>query len=302
MNVLNNLDDIATIIVTYNPKINNLNLLINALLSQGLNIFIIDNNSVEDINSISSEFRNKKLQVYTANSNLGIAAAQNIGLKLAFNKGFKSIFLLDQDSQITNNFSVKLTEVFNDPLVNIVAPVYYDVIKGYEYPLVDILPSGRRKKYLPKNLSTPIDISVAISSGMLIRRSVFDKVGMFDEGLFIDYVDTEWCLRCASHDISIRIHPSAVMNHSIGEKSLTLLGFRVPVHSPVRRYYRIRNAFHLLRMKHVPKLMAFRELLFGLIHQLILIALQTDRKDYLIYYLKAVRDGIAGKYGQLKTK
>lgn len=137
---------------------------------------------------------------------------------------------------------------------------------------------------------------------MLVRCSVFEQVGMLDERLFIDYVDTEWCLRCAALGIAVRVNPSAVMTHSIGDKSIRLAGFRVPVHSPLRRYYRVRNAFHLLRMNHVPALMALREVVFGLIHQLILIAVERKRWDYLAFYFRAVRDGLTGVFGPFKSR
>lgn len=61
---------------------------------------------------------------------------------------------------------------------------------------------------------------------MLIRRSVFERVGVLDERLFIDYVDTEWCLRCAAQGITVRIIPAASMTHSIGDKSPSLAGFQ----------------------------------------------------------------------------
>lgn len=294
--------NLAAVIVTYNPHVPRLQELLERLLAQAAYVVVVDNASSAAVREALAQLRFDGLAVQCLDENTGIAAGQNVGLLLAFEQDCDTVVFFDQDSRIDDGFIATLSAGLSDPQVGIVAPVFYDEQQGFGYPLVDILPSGRRRKYLPENLTGPIDISVAISSGMLIRRSVFERVGLLDERLFIDYVDTEWCLRCAAQCIAIRVIPTATMTHSIGEKSLSFAGFRVPVHSPVRRYYRIRNVFHLLRLGHVPRLMAMREVLFGLVHQLILIAFEPGRRDYLFYYFKAVRDGIAGVYGPIKIR
>jgi rhamnosyltransferase len=294
--------NLAAVIVTYNPQMPHLQALLEQLLMQVGFVVVVDNASNAEVQSELTQLRLDWLTVQCLDENSGIAAGQNTGLQLAFEQGCDAVVFFDQDSTITDNFIATLSAGLIDPNVSIAAPVFYDEQQGFGYPLVDVLPTGRRKKYRPEDLKGPIDISVAISSGMLVRRSVFERVGLLDERLFIDYVDTEWCLRCAAQGIGIRINPAAIMMHAIGEKSLSFFGFRVPVHSPVRRYYRIRNALHLLRLSHVPWLMAVREVLFGFVHQLILIAFEPGRRDYLFYYFKAVRDGIAGVFGPIKIR
>jgi rhamnosyltransferase len=294
--------NLAAVIVTYNPQMPHLEALLQQLLTQVGCVVVVDNASNAEVQSALTQLQLDRLTVQCLDENSGIATGQNTGLQLAFEEGCDAVVFFDQDSTITDNFIPALSTGLIDPHVSIAAPVFYDEQQGFGYPLVDILPSGRRKKYRPEELKGPIDVSVAISSGMLVRRSVFEQVGLLDERLFIDYVDTEWCLRCAAQGIAIRVIPAASMTHSIGDKSLSFAGFRVPVHSPVRRYYRIRNAFHLMRMEHVPWLMTVREVLFGLVHQIIMVAFEPDRKDYVFYYFKAVRDGVAGVCGPIKIR
>ena len=75
---------------------------------------------------------------------------------------------------------------------------------------------------------------------------------MFDEGLFIDSVDSEWCLRCRSKQIPIHVVPAAVMRHRVGNRSIRLGRFTILQHNPTRCYYQLRNCFHMMRRKHVP--------------------------------------------------
>lgn len=110
-----------------------------------------------------------------------------------------------------------------------------------------------------------------------------------DETLFIDYVDTEWCLRMHAHGYNVYITPNVVMKHEIGDAHIQLLGVVVPVHSPWRRYYRVRNGFYLFKMKHIPKLLAMREITFALIHQ-ILLYVNSKNKEYVKIYFRAVYD------------
>lgn len=64
-----------------------------------------------------------------------------------------------------------------------------------------------------------------------------------ERGIFIDYVDTEWCFRALSKGYKLYMSEKAVMRHSVGDDTINLLNFKIPVHSGYRRYYRVRNLF-----------------------------------------------------------
>jgi rhamnosyltransferase len=76
-----------------------------------------------------------------------------------------------------------------------------------------------------------------------------------DEYLFIDEVDTEWCLRARARGYQCIGACGAVMAHTLGSDTMRLHVGRsrhVPIHSPVRLYYIMRNGLLLARMPHVP--------------------------------------------------
>ncbi|MET5116689.1 glycosyltransferase family 2 protein, partial [Burkholderia pseudomallei] len=52
-----------------------------------------------------------------------------------------------------------------------------------------------------------------ISSGSVISRGANARLGRFDEALFIDHVDTEYCLRAQAHNVPLYVEPSLVLNH-----------------------------------------------------------------------------------------
>ena len=106
---------------------------------------------------------------------------------------------------------------------------------------------GTLSKVYRDNNSVSYPVDVVISSGMAITKETFDVVGLMDEEFFIDFVDTEWCLRCRSKNVEILMISAATMVHSIGDSSWNIGFMKIFVHSPIRSYYQTRNSFLFLR-------------------------------------------------------
>lgn len=269
---------IFSVIVTYNPDLPNVKKLLGSLISSDVFPVIVDNSSLNSFQSISDE----TYKVISLYQNTGIAHAQNIGIDYCRSQNAQIIIFFDQDSTIPDAFF--LNKLF-DPIAKfgekITAPIYTDNNKGFTYPIVSINKSGTRTKNYPKPDDDNFYTNIVISSGTAVLCDVFDSVGIMNDALFIDYVDTEWCLRCHQKSISILVIPSAVMSHSIGDNTINLFLLKVPVHSASRRYYRIRNSIFLFHFPHVPKLLAIREVCFSIIHQMIILACKEDRAKHI---------------------
>lgn len=291
MNQKNN--DICAIIITFNPVLSRVLELTKNLNQQGCDVIIVDNSATESMElDVSSA-------VYVAlNKNIGIAEAQNVGITHCLDMNYQYVIFFDQDSHISDSFIYKLFQPMLENNYQICAPVFFDEKKGFEYAITDIKKNGKRVKHYSYDKTEPFTTSTVISSGTLVRSDVFKKVGMMDAGLFIDYVDTEWCLRCFENGIQVYVIPEAKMIHSIGDKSFRIFGFCVPVHSASRRYYRVRNSIHLFHYPHVPKLLALREVLFCVIHSVLLIIKQKNKVEYLFSFYEAIRDGFSNVKGE----
>jgi len=289
---------LAVVIVSYNPVWSELKNLIDKLtLTHGLEVFITDNNSDNAASEFSKFAEIRMVHISLLSKNYGIAFAQNHGLKIAIAPPFDAdfVFLFDQDSEIKADFIDKMVREYyhlNNDNIAAIGPVFSDSRYGFFYPIIKINRLGFRKKIVPQIKIESFEASMLIASGMMINAQKLNEIGLMDERLFIDYVDTEWCLRACSLGYSIYAVPSVRMKHAIGDRNIKFLRWRVPVHSPFRRYYRIRNSFYLLKMQHIPKLMALREVAFSLIHQVILIFFESKRKQYIKSLLRGVNDGI----------
>lgn len=87
--------------------------------------------------------------------------------------------------------------------------------------------------------------TAVITSGTLTNAVVFEEIGPFRDELFIDLVDTEYCLRARRAGYRIVGACGATLVHRIGEtRARSVLGIRIVAthHAPVRRYYLFRNS------------------------------------------------------------
>lgn len=297
-NIFSDTSSVFAIIITYNPNIDYLRRLATELATQVERVIVVDNGSgnADDLSVLCGE--SAHIQLIALLQNMGIAQAQNIGFDAAKNSGAEFLIYFDQDSVVSKQFVQPLRNSFLSlsklHKVALVAPIFKDEREGFFYPLIFLNKYGLRRKVIPiGNEVQPIPISIAISSGTFTSVAVMDAVGGMRSDFFIDYVDIEWCLRAGRAGYSLFAIPGVCMLHSIGDRSIPFLKWRLVIHSEWRRYYRIRNGFFMLRLAHVPKILALREVLINVVHQAMLILTQQNKALQLKYFLRGVRDGFA---------
>lgn len=281
-------------IICYRPDVPQLLQLCGILLADGSMVILVDNTETP---YLADQQRPADCQLITLGLNSGIAHAQNVGVAVAMAAGADVVAFFDQDSKIEKGFLRALVAPLIIGMPDIVSPLYYDDTSNSELPSVRVNRYGVSKTVHRGDSSMPYHVDVVISSGTAATIEVFEVAGNFDEELFIDFVDTEWCLRCRSKQIPIRVVPSAVMHQRIGSKSINLGFTMILVHSPIRCYYQLRNCFHLFRRRHIPILFALRETLSVFFSRAILLLIVNDRLAYAKIYLCALWDGLKGVTG-----
>ena len=293
--------DTYAIVVSFNPVMKDLFRLCQVLDNANINVLVIDNSELENV--IFDEF--STLNNFTAIklfSNHGIANAQNIGIRHALARNAKYIIFFDQDSIINANFLFHLLDPFKNDEVKISAPLFVDTKSNIFIPVYRVNHIG----VLSRSNIENIDISnnfVVISSGMAVKREVFDVVGLMKEEYFIDYVDTDFCFRCFSNKIKIYINKKAIMNHSVGDRLIPFMGFNFFVHKASRVYYQTRNLILFSRKNYVPLIYRLRELLSFFFHQIILLLfIYRNKQQYLKALAYGLSDGLKGISGKISSK
>ncbi|MHC2363029.1 glycosyltransferase family 2 protein [Rhizobium leguminosarum] len=244
---------ITGVIVSYNPDMNALRHLATAVAPQLDQLLVVDNGSLVDVGLGDA----MPAEVIRLDDNFGIARAQNIGIERARANGSDYVLLLDQDSVPARDMvatllaalSVKEAEGFK---VACVGPRYSDSRKLDAAPFVR-LEGLRLKRQACARPTAIIDVDFLIASGCLIPLSTIDAVGDMVEEMFIDYVDIEWGLRAQSKGYRSYGVCAALMEHALGDESIAFGRRNIPVHSPLRHYYHVRNAIWLCRQPWLMK-------------------------------------------------
>ncbi|MFA6980679.1 MAG: glycosyltransferase family 2 protein [Ignavibacteriaceae bacterium] len=279
---------IAGVTVTFNPKSE---IIENALsyLNQVDLLYIIDNSEVDLDDNIKSFFSNPKIRLVINKANLGIAFALNQAAKYATSEGFDFLLTMDQDSKTSNNLVASMIKEFkkNDD-IGILSPFVV-------HPINPRIP--------PSHLLQ--EIFVAMTSGSIIKLSVYNEIGGFLNSLFIDYVDYEYSLKTISKGYKIFQLNNTFVYHNLGEintKRIFSKKFFPTNHSPSRWYYRTRNRFYVYKLYKD----SFHEFINkdkkNLIKELIKILLFEDKKFYKYYMiLKGYIHFRKNKFGKLDT-
>lgn len=232
---------IDTIYVTYNAEIELLEWSIKSIVSQVRKIYIVDNTPNKDIRLDS--FQNEKVEIIYLGDNLGIAYAQNVGIKKSLENNAEFIMLSDQDTCYPDNYVEDMLKVFShDKNIAAIAPKFIDSNKKGEDGFIQVSPVIF-KQFFPKNGLH--EVLQVIASGKILQAKYLNNIGLMDEDLFIDWVDLEWCWRAKNKGYKIIGNADVVINHQLGDNSKNI-GFReVNLRSYVRHYYITRNAFYL---------------------------------------------------------
>ena len=236
------LGPVMAVVVTYNPDAS-LRRNLEALRMQIETVVVIDNGSA-NIEFVEQQAQAAGCEMVANRTNQGIAAALNQAVILARAGGFTGLATFDQDSLIRPGVIAQMTAFYGKfphrDRIGVLAMAHRDAT-GRDYHLPwDILEDAPTFRL----------VRTTITSGNIIPIDVFETVGAFDEALFIDSVDHDFCLRCRSHGLLVVEGKLQVMDHAKGQsKEHRFFWLRVPVsnHSPPRRYYITRNQLELCR-------------------------------------------------------
>lgn len=231
------------VIILYNPDAKHVYELVKAFRAPKWDMVLIDNSPIPD-----ERFSSADTTYIHCETNVGIAKAQNLGLKTLFDKGVEYAFLLDQDSLFTPAIAGELLQQFvalekKHPIAAIGPSIYCQFSDCIDQ---GVLQKGQK---VSDNLK---EVKQIIASGMLLSKHAFERVGEKESSLFIDGVDHEWCWRARSKGMVIYQSLSACMPHRQGDDRVKVYGITFKQGAPIRLYYQFRNVLILSRRSYVP--------------------------------------------------
>lgn len=243
------------VIVTYHPDADFRSNL-EAILPQVTGVIVVDNGGVlPDLPERIFLIQNPE--------NIGLAAAQNQGIAAALQKGAQWVLLLDDDSVPAPDMVAQMWAAYaanpRHDAIGLIAPRVHDRQIDTTYRIITgskwrFQTTRRHERYVNHLL-------FAIASGSLIKREVFDTIGLMRDAFFIDHIDTEFCARMLAHGYAMMSAGDAMLYHALGNSARE--DGIVRKHYPPERYYtQFRNLLWVVRLYGL-KLPAYAALNLG---------------------------------------
>lgn len=232
---------IYVIVLNWNGKDDTLNCLhtLHATrISKGeMKILVVDNASTDgSLEAVKKQY--KDVEIIQNETNLGFAAGNNVGIQYALKNGAEAVLLLNNDTQVDQNFFEELTKfAFSKEKVGIVGPIL-KFKKGYEvfYDLGGKVTFFGRAEHRNSGLllvKEPVKVAYVSGAAMLIKKKVFDKIGYLEEKYFFGWEDVDFCLKANKEGFDTYLVPSSLVEHKI---SGTIKGGSLE-----KIYYNLRN-------------------------------------------------------------
>lgn len=215
--------------------------------------------------------------------NIGLCASVNRGIAYAIERKADWILLMNPDSAFETNILAAFRKyIASHETENICA-----LAPQYNYD------RHQRQPYRGTRL-----IKWANMSGTLLNTRLLKEIGSYDERLFIDGLDVEWCTR--ARKMGYRIieigeavlyhHPAFTREFSVGNKVL----FRYGWDKPERYYYQFRSYWYIIKKYH-----DIDSVKWFLIKLCKVILLFENKKEYFEMFMKGVRDVKRENWGKI---
>ena len=208
-----------------------------ACKSEALQLFLVDNSPTDALKSVVTMYPDKEIHYIFNNENMGYGKAHNIAIKKSMEQGLPYHIVLNPDIVIQEGALEKLTFYMNEhPEVgNIMPKIIYP--NGQLQYLCKLLPSPidlifRRfipfkkwrdkinQKYELHSFRYNKKINIPNLSGcfMFLRTKALEKVGLFDENIFM-YLEDIDLNRRIHRDYKTIFFPEAVVVHEYQKAS-----------------------------------------------------------------------------------
>jgi rhamnosyltransferase len=227
------------IIIAFNPEINKLISNVESIITDVDQLLIYKNSIIENEEYFQNKFEHKILFLGNEN-NIGIGKALNQGVNWAKENGYTHLLTLDQDSYFKNGHLANFRKIIELQKSNINIGIF---IPNLVY----------KKQLLICGNDQPYIVLDGITSGSIFPLIIFDKVDGFNNYLFVDCVDYEFCYRIKyQYGFNTLLIPNVHLVHELGYSTKSILGFTTLNYNSIRTFYLVRN--HIMLWKKYPNL------------------------------------------------
>lgn len=216
--------EIGVVTVTYNSG-QVIDAFMRSLLSQTYGNFLfyaVDNASSDKTLEQLAVYADRRLRVIANPDNRGIAEGNNQGIRAALDDGCKLVLLMNNDTEFEAKLFAKLVDGLEQYECEMMAP---KILFHHDQRIIWSAGGGMdpRKGYSGFHhgygevdhgqYDVPRLVEHAPACCLLIKREVFDSIGMMDDKYFTYVEDTDFSYRAMRAGVKLMYLPSATLLH-----------------------------------------------------------------------------------------
>jgi len=268
-------------------------------------MIILVNNGSLDFDNTLFQSAYSGIQVVHSDVNLGFAGGSNLGIEVALSHKADYVYLLNNDTIVKSDFLSALMHAFDQPEVGIAGPA----IVHFENQEQVWIAGGiyrsmfgfAHREYCSRKHTQDHIVDFVPGAAMLIKREVFDIIGLIPESFFLYFEDLVFSLKAKQAGFKTMLVGQPLVAHKISSSA----GIRgSDVFTPDKAYYFARNALLMQKSEIVGK----AYVITGIIGQFIfglpvyaIFCLISGAADVIPHYLRGLLDGIRGVTGMRQT-
>ena len=257
-------------------------------------VIVVDNGSGDgSVEYIARHF--PQIELIALPSNVGFGPACNLAItRVLQDETCNYIFLLNNDALIHPRALSELLSTAQDcPKAGILGSKVY-----YHNEPDKIWYAGARKRWGVLaaadtgrgqtdhgQFDTLREVDYVFGTAMLIRRSVFERIGLFDEQFFLYLEDMDFCLRAQEAGFSLLFVPQAHVWHKGSASTAN--------HNGMRKYHFVKSTVHFAK-KHTSLASSLPAFIFWMLVLLRFIAIDLAHGNIAVIksYWSGLVDGL----------
>lgn len=193
---------------------------------RGLNVLVVDNASgAGEVTRLQSA-----VEVIESGDNLGYAGGNNVGIRAALERGAEFVWLLNPDTAPRRRALPRMLKAMTgDDEIGIVGATLLEgsnpkTIQSQGGRIVweaggrsELISAGER--YRRHRSGPPRAVDFTPGASMLVRRSVFEQIGLLPEDYFMYFEETEFCVSASRAGWRVVVPPGAAVVHDSARRS-----------------------------------------------------------------------------------
>ncbi|MBU0613459.1 glycosyltransferase family 2 protein, partial [Patescibacteria group bacterium] len=239
-------------------------------------VIVVDNNSEDRTKEIVKD-NFKEVILIESKKNLGFAAGNNVGIKKALSLGADYAALLNQDTEVSNDFAQNCVKyLVENRKVGLASPIILfpnsdkiwfagsRIFRGREILEHATTKIGEHtnKKISLSEFSNNSDVDWIPACALFVKKDVFEKIGLLDEKFFMYGEDVDFSLRAkiAGYELGIIDSTTIIHKEDLNSKFEISIGlFKKAIYKMkarctiIHRYYSFKEKwYYLIKLIYMP--------------------------------------------------